>query len=325
MAINKLYVSHSKYKWDNDKSKLLDSTNLKKVLSSNEMLDYHTSINDIQFENIQKLVQSAAEIILVDLNLLTDKLKDGDYFQYGRLINELFRVQHKVKNFEWINKLDYNFFNSLLKQRISDNPVLWTLGCSVTYGVGVNYEQRWGSILSANLAMPEISLSLPGHSNTWCADQILRSDVKSGDIVVWGLTDISRVEYATNWDLHSIPITGYSKLPNNLQHYTLDYFDSQTKFVGVIKNILQVKNYCKKINAKLYLINLMDTTYFKSVFNNMPDYIDCAAERTHYEYDDPLDFIDLGSDNHHPGPKQHQYYAEQILNLIKENNHGKTI
>ena len=36
-------------------------------------------------------------------------------------------------------------------------------------------------------------------------------------------------------------------------------------------------------------------------------------------------FIDLGSDNDHPGPKQHQYYAEKILNLIKENNHGKTI
>ena len=325
MAINKLYISHSGYKWDNINSKLLDNGNLKKVLLSTERLDYHTSIADVQFENIQRVVQSSNEIVLVDLNLFTDGIKDGDYFQYGRLINELFRVRDKVVNFEWVDELDYNFFSNLLKQRTSDNPVLWTLGCSVTYGVGVKHEERWGSILSNNLGMPELSLSLPGHSNTWCADQILRSDVRPGDIVVWGLTDISRVEYSTNWQLHATPITDYSQLPEHLQHYKLDYFDSQTKFVTTIKIVLQVVNYCKKIGVKLYLINLMDTTYFKAVFDSMHNYIDCAAERDYYNYDDPLNFIDLGSDKKHPGPKQHQYYAEQLLNLIKENNHGKTI
>jgi hypothetical protein len=324
MAINKLYISHSRHKFD-DKSKLLDNTNLNKALSINEQIDYHTSIADIQFENIQRTIQSANEIILVDLDLYNDNLKDGDYFQYGRLVNELFRVRDKVKNFEWIDKLDYNFFNRVLKQRTSDNPILWTLGCSVTYGVGVKYNERWGSILSDKLGMLEISLSLPGHSNGWCADQILRSDVRSGDIVLWGLTDISRIEYAKNWQLHSVPITGYSKLPASLQHYNLDYFDSQTKFVSTIKNILQVKNYCEKINAKLYLINLMDTTYFKSVFNKLPNYTDCAVERNYYGYNDPLDFIDLGTDQQHPGPLQHQEYASKILKLIKENNHGKTI
>lgn len=321
MAINKLYISHSRYKFDN-KSKLLDSTNLNKALSIDEYIDYHTSIADIQFENIQRTIQSANEIILVDLDLYNDNLKDGDYFQYGRLVNELFRVRDKVKNFEWINKLDYNFFNSLLKQRASDNPILWTLGCSVTYGEGVKYNERWGSVLSDELGMPEISLSLSGVSNTWCADQILRSDVRSGDIVVWGLTDISRVDYAKNWNLHAVPVTGYSKLPANLQHYNLDYFDSQTKFVSTLKSILQVKNYCEKIGANLYLANLLDSTWLNSIFNKLPTYIDFCSKST---YNESLVFLDLGSDNDHPGPKQHQYYAEQILNLIKENNHGKTI
>lgn len=325
MAINKLYISYSKYKWDNNKSKLLDNANLKKVLLSDEVLDYHTSIADIRFENIQSTIQAAKEIVLVDLNLFTDEVKDGDYFQYGRLLNELIRVRDKIKNFEWVNELNYNFFDNKIKQRITDSPILWTAGCSVTYGVGVNYADRWGSILSTELSMPEISLSLPGHSNTWCADQILRSDVRPGDIIVWGLTDVSRVEYAKNWQLHAIPVTGYSQLPENLQHYKLDYFDSQTKFVTTIKNILQVVNYCKKTGVELYLINLMDTTYFKIIFNSMYNYIDCAAERNYYNYDDPLNFIDLGSDNKHPGPKQHRYYAEQLLNLIKENSHGQTI
>jgi hypothetical protein len=322
MTINKLYISHSKFDWTGNKSKLLDNGNLKKALAATESVDYHTSIADIQFENIQTITQSAAEIILVDLDLYTNDLKDGDYFQYGRLINELFRVQHKVKNFEWINELDYNFFNSLTKRRISDQPILWTLGCSVTYGVGVKYNERWGSILSNELTMPEVSLSVSGASNIWCADQILRSDVKSGDTVVWGLTDVSRVEYATNWRLHAIPVTGYSKLPAHLQHYNLDYFDSQTKFVSVIKSILQVKSYCEKVGADLYLANLLDSTWLNSVFSKLPTYVDFCIENT---YNDALVFLDLGSDNDHPGPRQHQEYASQILKLIKENNHGKTI
>lgn len=319
MAINKLYVSHTKYKWDNNKSKLLNNTNLQKVLLSDEVLDCHTSIADIQFENIQKTIQSANEIILVEFNLFTDEIKDGDYFQYGRLLNELFRVRDKVKNFEWVDELNYNFFDNKIQQRTTNGPILWTAGCSVTYGVGVNHAERWGSILSMELHMPEVSLSLPGHSNTWCADQILRSDIRPSDIVVWGLTDVSRIEYAKNWDLKSVPATGYSKLPKNLQHYNLDYFDSQTKFVVAIKNILQVKNFCEKIGAQLILANLLDSTYFNSVFSKLPNYIDFCTKRT---YNESLLFLDLGSDNDHPGPKQHRYYAEQILKLIKENNHG---
>ena len=32
-----------------------------------------------------------------------------------------------------------------------------------------------------------------------------------------------------------------------------------------------------------------------------------------------INFIDLGTDNMHPGPKQHQQYAETLYNFIKEN------
>lgn len=327
MAINKLYFSHKKYNWANYNVILLDNKNLNSELSKLAKIDYATSIADIQFQNIKRVINEAKEIILIDLDFLKtgETLVDGDYFVYGRLLNELYRVRTKVKNFEWIDNLNYNLFNNLTATRTTDKPVLWTAGCSVTYGVGVASDQRWGSIVSNALGIAEVTLSKPGHSNAWSADQILRSDIKSGDVVIWGLTDISRVEYATDWQLHAIPITGYSELPKSLQHYKLDYFDSQTKFVTAIKNILQVVNYCKKIGVELYLINLMDTTYFKVVFDSMHNYIDCAAENEYYGYDDPLDFIDIGTDGKHPGPLQHQVYASTILKLIKENNHGKTI
>lgn len=326
MSINKLYFSHSKYNWSSYNVTLLNNKNLNKELANTSDKDYATSIADIRFENVKKVINEAKEIVLVDINFLkTGSISiDEDYFVYGRLLNELYKVREKVKNFDWIDDLNYQSFNNLVATRQIDKPVLWTVGCSVTFGIGVLAENRWGSIVSNALSRSEITLSKPGHSIAWCADQILRSDIKPGDIVVWGLTDISRVEYASNWQLNAVPVTGYTQLPDTLQHYKLDYFDSQTKFVMAIKNVLQVVNYCKKIGVELYLINLMDTTYFKIVFDNMHNYIDCAAEKTYYKYDDPLDFIDVGSDGKHPGPKQHQYYAEQILNLIKENNHGKT-
>lgn len=61
---------------------------------------------------------------------------------------------------------------------------------------------------------------------------------------------------------------------------------------------------------------------FNSVFSKLPNYIDFCTERT---YNESLVFLDLGSDNDHPGPKQHEHYAEKIYQLIKENYHGKTI
>jgi hypothetical protein len=320
MAIDKLYISHLNYDWNGHESKLLNQGNLSKESMSSAKNIFHTSIQDIGFDNIENVVRSANKIILVDLNLYADGIPpDEEYFQYGRLIRELFKVKHKVENFDWVSELNYNFFDNTVNQRTTNNPVLWTAGCSVTHGIGVDRADRWGSILSSRLNVPEISLAQPGQSIAWCADQILRSDIRSGDIVVWGLTNIARVEYAKKWELWSCPAGHYdSCLPPALQHYNLDYFTSQTKFVYAIKNILQVKNYCEKIHAQLYLANLLDTTWLHVVFDSLPTYIDFCVNKTHNE---SLTFLDRGTDNSHPGPKQHLLYAEQILNLIKENNH----
>lgn len=316
MAINKLYFSHVNYKFEKH-TELLNSSNINKVLSSEKLSNYHTSVNDLKFENVQKAIKSAKEIILVDLDILNNPIKDNDYYVYGRLLNELYTEKHKVKNLDFISNMDHNFFNDTVASRPDVEKVLWTVGCSVTHGSGVTYKERYGSILSEMLNLPEVSLSMPGHSNEWGADQLLRSDVRAGDYVVWGITDISRIEFAKDWQLYAAPVTSYLKLPIDLQHYNLNYFDSQVKFLKTFKTILQVKNYCEKIGAHLILANLIDSTYCKFVFSKLPNYIDFC-----YELDEELLFIDLGSDNIHPGPKQHRHYAEQIFKLIKENNYG---
>jgi hypothetical protein len=69
MAIGKLYISYPKFNWDNYNSKLLDHNNLEKIILAKEIIDCHTTIHDMRYENMQRVIPAAKEIILLDLNI----------------------------------------------------------------------------------------------------------------------------------------------------------------------------------------------------------------------------------------------------------------
>ena len=316
--INKLYISTVEHNWGKDDSTLLDHHNIDTIINQSVEVDCHTSIEDIFYENIHKACDNAQEIILVELdeNVQTTNFNNSSY---GRLFNELIRNKHKVRNFEF-NKN----FNQLQRNRQIDTAVLWSVGCSVTAGVGLKLDQeRWGALLRNKLDMHEINLALGGSSICWSADQILRADIRPGDIVVWGLTNGLRVKVSKNWEFNSVTIKGYTSLNKEYQYWNLDYFGSQTETLNSIHNILHVNNFCEKIGAKLYLANMLDITWIGVVFQNFKNFIDLTydlqIDKNH------IQFIDVGSDNIHPGPLQHQQYSEKLYNFIKENNHGQTI
>jgi hypothetical protein len=309
MAINKLYISTVDYDYVDNEVLLLDTSNYKKVISSDELIDCHTSIQDIKY-NFKSVFENAKELVVVNLEF------DGDKHIYRLLLNGLIHHRHKTKNFKWDKE-----FNYLKHCRSADNPVLWTVGCSITEGLGVDFKDRWGTQLSNNLNLPEISLSQKGSSIFWSADQILRSDIREGDIVVWGLTNIARLEIAEDWNFKSFTGAGYLQdIAKEKQYWNLDYFDSQTQVLYAIRNILQVINFCQKMNVKLYLANLFSIMEFDIAFNNSKNYIDLTRDLD--ISDGSLKFIDYGTDGRHPGPNQHKHYADNIFNLIKENNHG---
>jgi hypothetical protein len=170
--------------------------------------------------------------------------------------------------------------------------------------------------------MPEVMLARPGASIKWAADQILRSDINRGDIVVWGLTTLHRTEYAVDWELKTTSMVSSDKIiPKELRYYNLDYFDSTTNIVSTIRAILQVVNFCEKIGAQLYLANLLEITWFPIIFKDYKDFINLAeTDESPYCFK----FIDKGTDNIHPGPKQHQQYAKQIFDFIKNDKHEES-
>jgi lysophospholipase L1-like esterase len=312
--IEHLYFSTPHYDWKTTDLKCLTQRNIDKSIASTQSSDYWTTLDDLSAPCISTACQSAEKITLVDI-----EINNSFSYAHGRLFYELNKVKHKVTNFDNII-----FAPELLRNRSEDcDKILWTAGCSLTTGVGVSTDQRWGSLLSKKLNTPERTLAKGGSSIFYSADQILRSDIRAGDIVVWGLTNLPRVEISKLWQFKPITIKMYNTLPIEDQYWTLDYFDSETIYLKAIHYVYQVINFCKKIGAQLYIANLSDISWLAFALRNLENYIDLTTELSNNNH--RLEFIDIGTDGLHPGLLQHQQYAEAIFNLIKENNHGKTI
>ena len=235
-------------------------------------------------------------------------LKNWETFQ---LLNKL--ADRNIANAIIIRDYITLGLNMLHATRSTDESILWTAGCSVTAGTGVDWEQRYGYLLAEKLGMPEVSLSIERSSIGWSADQILRSDIRSGDTVVWGLTDTTRVDLNDNFSLNSCPGNAYfTSVHKEKQYLNIDYFGSLTQEVSAARSVLQVINYCSKIGVKLVLANLLNVTIMPMVLCNYKNTIDLTTE----------EYLDLGKDNDHPGPKHHRHYANEIYNLIEGNNNG---
>lgn len=317
MTIGKFFLHTQDYDWHKNKSSqclLLTRKNIKKIIHSAEQYDCHSSIEDLTLENTLWALDESKEIHIVDLTL---KFPDLKGFEYGRIYYQLIGYREKVYNFDWINEIEVDNLN-LLQKRIEKNIALWSFGCSFTKGIGVENHEKYNTLLSEKLKIPLIDESQPGTSIKFMADKILRADIQKNDIVVWGLTSPARFEQAEDWTMRS-----YSTVYADIFKYnteirsaiSIEYFDSFTHFLSNIYSIVSVINFCDKIGAELYLANFMDCSWIPVVFNKTKNFINFA----NVNHASAGLYIDLGNDNAHPGPLQHQQYANEIYNLIRGN------
>lgn len=208
----------------------------------------------------------------------------------------------------------------LVDVRKTNNKQMWSVGCSITHGVGVKKHERYGSLLAEELKLSCSFLSKPGSSIGWAADQILRSDIRSGDLVVWGITGWPRITYVHEHQLlKGITITSYETYPEYQKIVSMDTLWSDQTFYHHFYSIQQVINYCKKINATLLLIGLMNDNF--SLLGYLKSQTNFVQIHYNIEYKDSClseTYIDIGADNLHPGSKQHLEYKNTILNFIKE-------
>jgi hypothetical protein len=308
MSIKTLYISHQYYNWKNYNCQWLNESNLQQVLNSNSDIDCKTTPEDLGYTNIDTAVTNADVVRLVDFDFL--RYNNNNFPMYGRLLNAL----QKKTNSKLID-IDTNFLKVTTRK---DKPVLWTAGCSITEALDVDEEDTWRYQLGQQLQREVLNLSKGGTSIWWSADQILRSDIRSGDIVVWGLTNVARIEYSKNWNMVSNTFISYEDECKQ-KYWTVDYFESETQTLFCLRSIYQVINFCNKVGADLYIINMLDLNWISSLLKSHPNFLD-LVEGIRQGY--IVKFIDYARDQLHPGPEQHKHFANKIYQFIKEKHYG---
>lgn len=200
---------------------------------------------------------------------------------------------------------------TLHDQRKSNNKCLWVSGASTSLGAGVEIHERYANILSEKLNLPLCMLSQSAVSIPYAVDQILRSDIRQDDIVVLGISHYSRHTYYDEENSEIIHVT-----PMNVkeQNRKIDLTDP-TLLYDSITAVHQVLNFCRKIDAKIILLGIHPDLGFASYLKDIAGYVHANG---FYGVNSEDRYIDLGSDNLHAGPLMHQWYAEKILNKLKE-------
>ena len=295
-------------------SVLITSSNYKQLIKQSKTQDVvgHTSFSDLgkitKTESPFYTLLSAADSIEYyppekwsdhnDTYQLHSMQRITEYYLYD--INIFNKNVIGLTLDQWTNQPNYL---KLVDTRKSHNQNLWISGCSISHGVGVDPDQRYGQLLADGLQLPVSWLTLSGTSIEWAADQILRSDIMSGDIIVWGLTSEYR---ACEWK------------DGRIKHInTHDFEASETGSLAIVSEenrlfkaliaINQVENFCNKIGAQLIAFPIISTESLRLHLSNNKSYFE-----TNYQ----IGFYDYGSDGTHPGALQHQKWYNFLRQYI---------
>lgn len=319
MAIGKLYIGPVDFNFSKFNTTLLNKKNLKEILKSNEVRDYHTSIEDcgLMIGKIdQKLLCHCQSIECLDFtwnNVINLKYHD----RYIHLAGIL-RSKYKDNSTGWeeLHRESLAHVTYKRETKQSNKQPLWVAGCSWSSAIGVKANERWGHLVAEKLGLEEVNLAI-GAGSIWDAsDQILRADIQRGDIVVWGLTALGRVDVVHHNELRSFTASNSFDLSQTHDYYNPGYFWSNTQCLIAMRQIQQVINYCGKIGARLYMVNFLDEIWSSFILGGEESFLDLR-----HEFDDEAllyKMIDYGTDGQHPGPLQHQEYAKEIIKFIQE-------
>lgn len=293
---------------------LIDSKNYQKLKAGT----YYTSVGDLDnLSTFGQILQQADTIVYWPPNRWSDKHNRGSMMQYWTeqyLSVFCCDASKIVINFN-ASPLNKTRMLTLADARKFKDGQIWVAGCSISHGAGVADHERYGELISKELNLPVTFLTQPGCSIRWASDQILRSDIRANDTIFWGITGSSRLSY---WD-ESTGKHRYAVLNKFDSHEFLKslinekYLASDHMIYESLVSIHNVINFCKINHVTLILATLIKgmEIYLQDVANFVP-----LAGIFGQNADDM--YLDLGTDNLHPGPKSHQFLKEKMLKIYYE-------
>ena len=219
--------------------------------------------------------------------------------------------------FKFVHNLPVNQKNFLTKDylqdtRKTDDKQLWIAGCSITDGRGIQEKDNWKTHVSNYFGLQYTDLSVSSSSIQFASDQICRSDIKKEDLVFWECTAQERypaIHPESNELVHINP-GKYVDQPEMMHSFDIDRLDEPTLQYQNVLAVRRAVNFCKKIGAKLVILGVMYD--FDSVWQNYN--VTCYRHLLCW----PDEYLDLGTDNLHPGPLAHKMFANEFLTFYHE-------
>ncbi len=225
-----------------------------------------------------------------------------------------FNDKKYISGFKIPNLNESSQILELADSRKTSESQLWIVGGSDSKGVGVLPEQRYGQLIANHFGLPVSFLTVIGSSIQWAADQILRSDIRPGDTVIWGLVPPTRFPFYKDNDVVHVSWHRYKKTPDLIKYIDIDQLDnSNTLLYRPIISISQVQNVCNKLGVNLIIAGLAPRCEYLPFVATFKNFIHLHDRFGLVETER---FLDFGSDGDHPGPQTHQWYADQIITKI---------
>lgn len=305
-------------------ARLLDYHNYKEFLTTGHDADavYYTSLGDLpkNFEIVFEILMCANRVIYCAPDRWSDQQKLDCIYPGASMQGQTEIILAMLPDSIIVENFCPTMTDPmpLVGHRQTDARQMWSVGCSITHGTGIARNQCYGNLLAQGLGLPCSFLTRPGGSISWAADQVLRSDVRSEDLVVWGLTNPERLTYIHQHQLlHGVTALSYEYFPEYkkiVDPQNLSLHDNLYKQYYAVQ---QVINFCQKIGANLIFINLLYGNHFiQRALRTYKNYVHVPYHVTVCNNEFNVVFIDFGSDNLHPGPQQHQQYFQLLLNYI---------
>jgi hypothetical protein len=259
---------------------------------------FHTSLGDISPRNLVEFAFGVGFINFVDE---PDSYDLVETYRESLLLAKYFGTLGKGSIVE-----KPNTFLSLDITNDARTPTLWTFGCSMTYGVGVEYADLYSTKLSKNLNLPLRKIARPSSSTRWSLRHLMNSDISKHDTVVWQITTIERFTVAARGVTEVM--LKHAKDRNWAMAQTDEqmFFD-QLSLLNYGVNFLRAKGCRFKVisldSLNPYRVQLIEQYTKYPEFCYIPDWI-----------------VDLGYDRQHPGKLSHEILAKHLTYALQYTN-----
>lgn len=312
----------------------------------------YLSTSKLPAKELHELLLNAKEVIYCATNSWSSL--ESKYHTIGWIsyINTLRKVKMLRPNMYGLGAVDFEpiefkkpDFLDPAQGRQTEGKQIWMAGCSFTNGHGlINKNLRFGQLFADRLGLPVSFLSMNGASNQWTADQILKAAIKPGDIVFWGITGIARSTIYTEEKPWPITINMLDKQQSMYQKLIIDnkkiapmrrmiteeFLLSDHSFFESINHVDQVKNHLAMLGTEHMIGYFADLDFpYLDHMGRMMHYLVSKQDPTMYiirpEYPwadiitrSPEDTNNDDTPVHHPGPRQHQIYADDLVALYNK-------